>query len=179
MHPREAIQKLTEKLRPPNEEAYAGVAIIMKPGDEDIELLLVKRAEVSGDPWSGDMAFPGGKKTPSDVDICDTVRREVVEETGITLANMRFLGAMEVEKSNVRPGKEVLPLVFEVEEKPPVTLNYELTKAFWAPLKELIKTQTRVNVKGWDSEVFKVEGEVVWGMTYRMLKRIIVLMEQD
>lgn len=179
MHPREAIQKLTEKLRSPNEEVYAGVAIMLKPGDEDIELFLVKRAEVSGDPWSGDMAFPGGKKTPSDVDICDTVRREVEEETGITLDEMRFLGAMKVEKSNVRPGKEVLPLVFVLEEKPPVTLNYELTKAFWAPLKELKKSQTRANVKGWDSEVFKVEGEVVWGMTYRMLKRIIGLMEQE
>ena len=179
MHPRETIKKLSEKLRSPNEEAYAGVAIILKPGDEDIELFLVKRAEVSGDPWSGDMAFPGGKKTISDVDICDTVRREVVEETGINLDNMRFLGAMEVEKSNVRPGKEVLPLVFEVEDKPPVTLNYELTRAFWAPLKVLKKSQTRANVKGWDSEVFNLEGEVVWGMTYRMLKRIMGLMEQE
>ena len=125
------------------------------------------------------MAFPGGKKTPADVDICDTVRREVVEETGINLNNMRFLGAMEVEKSNVRLGKEVIPLVFEVEDEPPVTLNYELTKSFWVPLKALKKSQTRANVKGWDSEVFKMEGEVVWGMTYRMLKRIIGLMEQE
>ena len=179
MHPREILRRLSEKLGSPNEEAYAGVAIMLKPGDEDIELFLVKRAEASGDPWSGDMAFPGGKKTAMDVDICDAVRREVMEETGITLDDMRFLGAMEVERSSVRPGKEVLPLVFEVDEKPPVILNYELTKAFWASLNDMKKTQTRTYVKGWDSEVFRVEGEVVWGMTYRMLQRIIGLMEYD
>ena len=72
MHPREAIQKLTEKLRTPNEEAYAGVAIMLKPEDEDIELFLVKRAEVSGDPWSGDMAFPGGKKSLIHFCICQS-----------------------------------------------------------------------------------------------------------
>ena len=50
-------------------DANAGVAVIFRMNLGKLELLLVKRAVIPGDPWSGDMAFPGGKKGVQDEDI--------------------------------------------------------------------------------------------------------------
>ena len=38
----------------------AAVAIVLRQGDPGLEFLLIKRAEREGDPWSGQVALPGG-----------------------------------------------------------------------------------------------------------------------
>src|SRR5687767_9515898 len=38
----------------------AAVALILRDGKAGIELLFIRRAEHPQDPWSGQMAFPGG-----------------------------------------------------------------------------------------------------------------------
>ena len=44
----------------------AAVAAILRPGDHT-EALFILRASREGDPWSGQMAFPGGHKDPEDI----------------------------------------------------------------------------------------------------------------
>ncbi len=161
----------------PDEESHAAVAILLRERNDDLEFFLVKRAEVEGDPWSGDMAFPGGKRGRDDRDLVETVSREVLEETAIDLRERSKLGYMKPIYSSVRTNMKVQPIVYIFDEEPEVSLNYELTRYLWAPLRELVKSKTKDDVKGWRSDIYKYDGEVVWGLTFRMLEQLIELLE--
>ena len=54
--------------------------------DGEPELLMIKRAEAEGDPWSGHVACPGGRMEPEDHDLAVTAVRETLEETGDDIA---------------------------------------------------------------------------------------------
>src|SRR6185503_4424279 len=75
---------------------YAAVALMLRvgpPPDGALEMLLVKRAEYAGDPWSGHIALPGGRREPGDVSLEDTAVRETQEEIDVDLsAHARMLG---------------------------------------------------------------------------------------
>ncbi|MCW3979322.1 MAG: CoA pyrophosphatase [Candidatus Bathyarchaeota archaeon] len=179
MRDEDAIEKIRSRLKTQGGEgAQAAVAILFR-NVGGLELLFVKRASIPNDPWSGDMAFPGGKRIPEDGDLIETVFREVREETGVDLGKTSFLGMMETIHSTVRPEMGVLPIVFLVGESPNIRLNYELSSYLWVPLGELKGSRGREIVKELDVPVFHVEGEVVWGLTYRMLEKLFELVEGD
>lgn len=178
MTPTNLICKLTKRLEPkPFTYAGAAVAILVRPKTDDLEFFLVKRAEVDDDPWSGDMAFPGGKKNQEDTTLIDTVVREVKEETNIVLSNKKIIGFMKPVYSSVRTNLAVQPIVFRLDEYPIVQLNYELTRFIWAPLSKLQGSKIQAVVKGWEEPVYMVKGEIVWGLTFRMLEKIFALLE--
>ncbi len=160
-----------------DEDSHAAVAILLRERNDDLEFFLVKRAEVDGDPWSGDMAFPGGKRGDADRDLLDTACREVLEETAIDLREVSKLGYMKPIFSSVRTSMKVQPIVYVYDEEPEVSLNYELTRYLWVPLKELVRSRTKEDVKGWNSDVYKYDGEVIWGLTFRMLEQLIEILE--
>ena len=157
------------------ENANAAVAILFRRAEGELELLLVKRAEVPGDPWSGDMAFPGGKRIPQDRNIMHTVVREVREETNIDLEANLFQGKMEIVFSTVRPGYSVLPLVFLQETEADIKINEELTSYLWASFNKLEGSRDRTMIKNLIVPVFRVKGEVVWGLTYRIIENLLEL----
>ena len=178
MRANEKLSSLRGKLLDgPDEESHAAVAILLRERNDDLEFFLVKRAEVEGDPWSGDMAFPGGKRGDEDSDLVETASREVLEETAIDLREKSKLGYMKPIFSSVRTNMKVQPIVYVCDEEPQVSLNYELTRYLWAPLSELIQSRTKQDVKGWNSDVYKYDGEVVWGLTFRMLEQLIEIIE--
>ena len=39
----------------------ASVALVVAPAGRDSQLLMIERADVEGDRWSGQIAFPGGR----------------------------------------------------------------------------------------------------------------------
>ena len=174
------LEKLTKHLAPqPWGHAEAAVAILVKPRINDLEFFLVKRAEVDDDPWSGDMAFPGGKKNTQDQTLVDTAVREVLEETNIDLSEKNVIGFMEPIYSSVRKSLAVQPIIYQFNEYPEVKLNYELTKFIWVPLSEIKQGKTNATIKGWEGSVYKVQGETVWGLTFRMLEKVFKLLEED
>jgi 8-oxo-dGTP pyrophosphatase MutT (NUDIX family) len=178
LHLPEATEMIRSRLKTEGGEgAKAAVAILFRKGNEELELFLVKRALVPSDPWSGDMAFPGGKRGPNDRDLMETASREVLEETGIDLNGASYLGMMDPAFSTVRPGMGVLPFVFVVEDALEIRLNEELSSFLWVPLEELRGSRGRAVVKRREVPVFHVEGEVVWGLTYRMLDKLLELVE--
>src|SRR4249920_1192032 len=63
----------------------AAVAVILRDTPSGFEVLFIRRAEHEGDPWSGQMGFPGGRAEPGE-DLAATAVRETREETGIDLA---------------------------------------------------------------------------------------------
>src|ERR1700686_1895287 len=85
----------------------AAVALIFRLGKADVlELLFIKRAEYAGDPWSGQIAFPGGRAEAGDTSLAETAIRETHEETGIDLAREGFMiGALD----DLRPRTVSLP----------------------------------------------------------------------
>jgi len=174
------IEKMRRNLRrEESREALAAVAIILNFKGGEASILLVKRSTSVSDPWSGDMAFPGGKKHSSDKALRDTVFRETMEETGIDLNNCIFLGMMSDFESNIKKRMLVQPFVFLCETQPDVVLNEELCSFFWIPIKELEEGRCWANVRGSEVQGFKVRGEVIWGLTYRMIENLIKIIRES
>jgi len=179
--PEDSLERIRTKLRSDQgDEAKAAVGIVFKRDKGVLELLLVKRAEVPGDPWSGDMAFPGGKRCPDDNGLIETVTREVYEETNIDLSSGHYLGVMDLMGSTAKRGMTVLPMVFLMDEEPEIRTNEELAYYLWTPFRGLASSRGKALVKNrYDTDVFHVGDDVVWGLTFRMLERLIGLAADD
>ncbi len=174
----DAVEKLRGVLKPVEDaDAGAAVAILLKREERGLQVLLVKRATNPSDPWSGHMAFPGGRRRPEDRDLRETVIRETREETGIELRGCRFLGTLSVTTSSVAPELGVLPFVVLCNETPRITLNEELCSHFWVSLEHLRRSRGSALIQGVEVPAFLVNGEVVWGLTYRMLENLLGLLE--
>src|SRR6267142_2560248 len=91
---------------PGSYDQEAAVAVCLRPGAGSLEALFIRRADHPGDPWSGDAAFPGGRREPADASLWETAMRETLEETGLDLrASGSLLGPLD----DVHPRVVVLP----------------------------------------------------------------------
>lgn len=160
----------------------AAVAIVLSAGETSgAAVLLIRRAENERDPWSGQMALPGGHREPGDRSLLQTSCRETYEETGVALTEQTLLGELDDfhPRTPVLPPIVVRPFVFGLEERPVVRTNEEVTLHLWAPLEALRAgaTNTRMQIRGQSVEVpsYVLGTYVVWGITERILKPIIDL----
>ncbi len=158
----------------------AAVAVILRDGNDDTDILFIKRAEKAGDPWSGHMAFPGGHLEPADPDLRAAAARETLEETGLDLSDGEYLGALDHQRAMPR-GRTlnmlIAPHVFAIEGEPEFTPNHEVQEVVWTSLKRLIGNgchDTETRPMAGTPTVFNgyrlERGHFVWGLTYRMLK---------
>jgi 8-oxo-dGTP pyrophosphatase MutT (NUDIX family) len=159
-------------------ENVAAAVAIMLFGDPAKRVLLIKRRESARDPWSGHVALPGGRREASDGSALDTLFREVHEEVGLDLREgARILGCLPPQAPANRPGMMVLPFVLELDGPPDVRPNREVETHFSVALEDLpsLRCDTEVEVRGRTLHVpaFDVEGEVVWGFTYRVLEEFL------
>ena len=69
----------------------AAVSIVLRMKAGSTEILFIVRALREGDPWSGQIAFPGGHSEPQDQSMRETAERETTEETGIDLKKVATL----------------------------------------------------------------------------------------
>lgn len=169
-------EKLSKMLNPVSEEqdADAAVALLLKTVNQDFKVFFVKRVENPTDPWSGQMALPGGKRDSKDKDLKQTVVRETSEETNINLLHRcRFLGVMETLRSTQRPDMKILPFVILLEHEPSIKLNEELEGFVWVSLEELVRHKGTVKFSFGESPAYIVRNSVIWGLTYRILERFI------
>jgi 8-oxo-dGTP pyrophosphatase MutT (NUDIX family) len=158
---------------------WAAVAVILAP-DPDA-LLLIRRAERAGDPWSGHMALPGGRQDPSEPDLFTTAVRESAEEVGLALQREHLLGTLDdvVPRTPVLPPIAVRPYVFALDHRPRLTLNREVAAARWVPLDLLLHPETynsvRVEIRGESREfpAYRLDDSVVWGMTERIVSALL------
>ncbi len=174
------IERLPKILKPVSErqDASAAVALLLKTTDKDLKILFVKRAENLDDPWSGQIAFPGGKYDAKDKSLKQTVIRETLEETNINLLDRcRFLGAMEITTSTRRPEMKVLPFVVLLEHKPTIKLNYELERFVWISLKQVVQHRGTVKLGGVEWPSYIVGNNVIWGLTYKILETFLHTLE--
>lgn len=158
---------------------WAAVAVILVPTPDAV--LLIRRAERAGDPWSGHMALPGGRREGGDADLIATAIRETREEVGLPLARSDLLGGLDdvVPRTPVLPPIAVRPHVFALPERPPLTLNPEVATFRWVQLDRLLHPEThhsvRLVIRGEDRDVaaYEIEDAIVWGMTERILTSLL------
>lgn len=162
------------------EHKQAAVAAVLRDGLAGPEVLLIRRAEHPRDPWSGHMAFPGGRHDPQDANLEATVVRETREELGLDLIRDAALIARLEDLPAIargrRTGLTIAPFVFELTaQEILLEYNYEVAEALWTPLLPLMRgeraTTTRYVYEGRTLELpaHDVDGRVVWGLTYKML----------
>jgi len=167
--------------RPPNARE-AGVALVLRPREE-LELLLIKRAEYESDPWSGHIALPGGQREPHDPDLVATAFRETGEETGVPLSRTGgLLGALdELHPRNPRlPSIVIAPFVVGV---PPDTharpISREIDATIWVPLSALrdpgavseILVDLEDGRRAFPS--LRYRDYTIWGLTHRILTQFL------
>lgn len=148
-------------------------------------MFFIQRAEYDGDPWSGHIAFPGGRAEERDESLIDTAMRETLEETGIELRGVsQLIGVLDdLHPRSVRlPAVVVRPFVFLVGEVSAPVLSSEVAEAFWVPLSVLLDRSVwrDATVRAGNTEIsrfaFHHQGYVVWGMTERILSGLLELL---
>jgi len=172
----DSIEKLSKVLKPVSEgqDATAAVALLLKPVGQDLKVFFVKRVENPADPWSGQMALPGGKRDAKDRNLKQTVVRETLEEANINLLDRcRFLGVMEPVRSTLRPEMKILTFAILLEHEPSIKLNEELEGFVWISLEELAQHKGTAKFSFGEFPAYIVGNSVIWGLTYRILKKIV------
>ena len=162
----------------PPRDLEAAVALMLRPGD-DLDVLLIRRAQHPRDPWSGHVALPGGRRHAEDADLAATARRETREEVGLDLDRVGvYLGGLEpvTPASRRLPSLSVTPFVFGVEPGHELVLDaHEVDAAVWVPLRELRDERAAgeilIEIEGGSHRFPSLTWQdyVVWGLTLRIL----------
>ena len=157
----------------------AAVALILRPrADDDLDLLLIRRASRAGDPWSGQIGLPGGRFSEGDASLEATALRETAEEVGLDLrAHGHVLGVLDElrPRTAVLPPIIVRPYVCLLGQAPVLVLNDEVAEARWVALGELFSPGMRVNTSVTVRDLrLRVDAYqhgdfTIWGMTERIL----------
>jgi 8-oxo-dGTP pyrophosphatase MutT (NUDIX family) len=102
----------------------------------ELSLLLTQRTE-NLKKHSGQIAFPGGKVDPEDLDAIDAALREAFEEVGLERQLFEVLGTMPVYETGT--GFAITPVVALIREGFSMTLSeQEVAEAFTVPLSFLM-----------------------------------------
>ena len=156
----------------------AAVAVVLHDAASP-RVLLMKRVERVGDPWSGHISLPGGGYHASDGDLRVTAIRETQEELGIDLEGARLLGNLEtLQPRSMGPnGIEVTPFVFTTAAALEPVCGPEALAAFWLPLDLAASGALDSTFTIPSSQVafpsWTYEGYVIWGMTRRILEVVL------
>jgi 8-oxo-dGTP pyrophosphatase MutT (NUDIX family) len=166
----------------------AAVALLLRVCEDEPELLLIRRAEREGDPWSGHMALPGGRHQAEDAGMEATAARETREEVSIDVqAGGRLLGELDelAPRSARIPSIVVSPFVYHVPPGVVTRPNHEVQEAVWVRVVELLHPDAVTEYLHELAEgntlsfpAFDARGYVVWGMTHRILTGFLELYAQ-
>ena len=193
-HP--VVQALTERLTeltPVDAPRYAGsklaavAALIRIAANNSAELLFIKRAVLERDPWSGHVAFPGGRYDVGDGSLAETAIRETREELLMDIARYgRIIGRLDdlAPRSPALPPIIVRPFVAVV----PASLSFilstrEVADAFWVPISQLrsaeAQTEYQLSREGVEARfpAYRVGPLVVWGLTERIVSQLLPLFD--
>lgn len=172
-----------------DEPPRAAVAIVLRQPspDHEVELLFIRRSERAGDPWSGHIAFPGGRRDAEDASLLDTALRETHEEVGLDLREhgtlLLRLPDMAARAKGKRMSFSIAPFVFALGH-PYVSLapdEREVAEVIWAPLGPLArgehKTTHTIDYGGdrYDLPATLVGEHVLWGLTYGMMETLLAI----
>ena len=167
----------------------AAVAMILADGENDLEVCFIRRAECSGDPWSGQVAFPGGRAGPSDRSASAVAQRETFEEIGLELKTYNRVGPLPIQPIEHQELKLLSPFVYYVSADMQATATvrerHEVASVFWMPLHHLFDeaaaTELEYPSNGAVTRFPRIRyGEyVIWGLTLRVLESFAEIMRRN
>ena len=163
-------------------KSASAVMVLLRPAGGGLEVLLGKRVRRSGDPWSGHIAFPGGHHHAEDGPLLETALRETREEVNLDLrAGADVLGHLSPRSPGNDPAMLVVPFVALARDELQPRPGPEMEAAFWVPLDDLPPSSGTAEVQTRVGELrvpaFLWRGRVVWGLTYRILEELLVLLD--
>lgn len=165
------------------EHTHAAVALLLRQSRRGVEILFILRAEFTGDPWSGNIAFPGGHIEADDDSARAAAERETLEEIGIDLRHGEFLGRLD-DVAGAHLPVIVSCFSYIVAESTPITPNREINETFWVPLSTLADPNRQrlhyVIFRGEQLERPAIDllgpgRTLLWGMTYRLVSHFMQL----
>lgn len=157
------------------------MAAILVAQDEPA-VILIRRPIKQGDPWSGDMCFPGGRKELRDNNSFATALRETREEVGIDLQRQgAFLGRLSDVLTRAHETKPMVvsPYVFSITSAQQLTLSEEAQEIITVPLAFLANAgnretlRWRVGPASLRMPCYYYQGARIWGMTLIMLDELV------
>jgi len=164
----------------------AAVAAVLRDGGDGAELLFIHRAEHPHDPWSGHMAFPGGRMSGGDRDELAAAIRETREELGLDLAaEGEAIGRLS-DVAAVSKGRPlslvIVPFVFTIRGEPRLVLNHEVADFVWVPLAFLADHGNRSTVE-WrlggmtiPLPCYRFRDKLIWGLTFGMVDELLSIL---
>lgn len=168
---------------------HAAVAMILRRAGGGIEVLFIERTRNDTDPWSGQMAFPGGVVKTHDTDARHAAERETLEEVGIDLTAATFMGRLDDMQGRHRAhrgGIVVSGFVFLDDHGQETVSNYEVADIVWEPLTTFMDTGrfAYVDYAQVPGERFPgirighAEHQIIWGLTLRFLTSFFEIIGQ-
>ncbi len=148
------------------------------------QLLMIKRATFEGDPWSGHVALPGGRREPADPTLERTVIRETWEETAIDLErDGRVLGCLDelAPRTPVLPPIIITPFVALVKFDVDIVASPEVAEWFWVDVSALrdpeVSREVVLELATGPHAVmsFQHGAHTIWGLTERILRQFLSL----
>ena len=162
-------QRLRFSKRTPPAQAAVLIAITHEP---EPKVLLTRRSTQLSN-HAGEVSFPGGKRDPGDTSNIVVALREAQEETALNPFDVELIGDLPMQKA--RSGMLVKPIVGLIPSKVDLIAQpTEIDRIFFASLSQLLKAPaTPYEVKYAHQSLYfpslRVEDEVIWGLTARML----------
>jgi 8-oxo-dGTP pyrophosphatase MutT (NUDIX family) len=161
----------------------AAVAMILRKGSVDLEMLFIERAAHEQDPWSGHLAFPGGKVEQGE-EPRQAAERETIEEIGLDLQSALYLGRLaDIAGANLPVW--VSCYVYGMNgNKFATMLSNEVGDLFWVGFADLLDAKRHViapvrfaeNKLDVPAIILPQPGKpVLWGITYRLVMQLLEL----
>jgi len=178
MAPLERVSSLSSKDYLDKDPRKAAVMMLLYPKNNETHLALIVRNSYPGI-HASQIAFPGGKVEPTDINLEFTALRETHEEIGITpnlIQVIKPFSELYIPPSNFL----VSPFLGIVQEE--ITFNpspYEVKRVLELPLRDLLDdriiTKVVMSTSYADNisvPVFNVDKYVVWGATAMMMSEL-------
>jgi len=146
------------------------------------KVLVLKRTSNPSDPWSGQYAFPGGRKDAEDRTLLDTCLRETYEECGISLASHTLIKQYPVRHagSYLTKPTPVTTYLFELKEQPVIQLQQEeisghewLELGYVSDQANIVKRPMSPRCPDRLFPCLPASQGVVWGFTFETLMMVI------
>jgi len=177
------LQASSPWLDPDPAHLAAAVALVLRERAGELEALFIRRAEWDGDPWSGDLAFPGGRIDPEDRGSPRrAAERETLEELDLDLSQAQRLGRVSDVLGRAQSIR-VSCFVYGVTGDPSLRPNYEIREAFWSPacqftdpgrqLRREFQYRGRPFVMPAIRLLDDERAPVLWGITYKLLEEFM------
>lgn len=125
---------------------------------------------------AGEIAFPGGRHDPGDIDLRDTALREAQEEIGLVSSEVIPVGSLPAISTFVT-NYLIHPLVGLIPANRHWALSpLEVDAILELPLVEIRagRTRTRLERRGFsfEADAYVVEDHLIWGATARILENL-------